>query len=158
MNYARLVQSVDQKICGRQSFTISELSCGFPQISRTFPYEIITVWLGYHKFCARWVPKMLMGAHKLQRMTSALTFLSHTTKMAMNFSITSYELTGDKTWVSSESAETKEQSIVKALAAHTFPKQSDGGIHATGDHNNIRSEMYCKTLKKLHRAIQNKRR
>ncbi|PNF27138.1 hypothetical protein B7P43_G08559, partial [Cryptotermes secundus] len=41
-----------------QKFTISELSCEFPQISRTFLYEIITVKLGYHKFCARRVPKM----------------------------------------------------------------------------------------------------
>jgi hypothetical protein len=30
-----LVRSVDQKICERQSFTISEISCEFPQISRT---------------------------------------------------------------------------------------------------------------------------
>jgi hypothetical protein len=27
-----LVQSVDQKICERRCFTISELSCAFPQI------------------------------------------------------------------------------------------------------------------------------
>jgi hypothetical protein len=30
--------------------------------------------LGYHMFCARWIPKLLTGAHKPQRMTSALTF------------------------------------------------------------------------------------
>jgi hypothetical protein len=48
-----LVSSVDQKICERQRFTISELSCEFPQISRTVLYEIITVTLGCHKFCAR---------------------------------------------------------------------------------------------------------
>jgi hypothetical protein len=44
----------------------------------------------YHsQFCARRVPKILTGAHKTQRMASALT-LSDTTKMAMNFLITSY--------------------------------------------------------------------
>jgi hypothetical protein len=69
-----LVQSVDQKIYERGHFTISELSCEFPQISRTVLYKIIAVTLDYHKFCARWVPKMLMGAHKTQRMASALTF------------------------------------------------------------------------------------
>jgi hypothetical protein len=74
MNYAGLVECVDQKICERQSFTISELSCEFPQISRTFLYDIITVRLGYHKFCARWIPKMLMCAYQLQGITSALTF------------------------------------------------------------------------------------
>jgi hypothetical protein len=49
------VQSVDQKICERQRFTISELSCEFPHISRTVLYKIITDRLGYHKFCTRWV-------------------------------------------------------------------------------------------------------
>jgi hypothetical protein len=62
-----LVQCVDQKI--------SELSCGFPQISCTAVCELITGRLDYHKFWARWVPKMLMGAYKIQRMASALTSL-----------------------------------------------------------------------------------
>jgi hypothetical protein len=47
----------------------------FAQISPTVVCEIITVRLGYHKFCARCVPKMLTVAHKTQRMASALTFL-----------------------------------------------------------------------------------
>jgi transposase len=34
-----LVQIVDQNICERRHFTISELSCGFPQISRTDLYK-----------------------------------------------------------------------------------------------------------------------
>jgi hypothetical protein len=48
-----LVQSVDQKICERRRFTISEPLCEFPQISRTLLCEIITVRLGYGKFCTR---------------------------------------------------------------------------------------------------------
>jgi hypothetical protein len=47
-----LVQSVDQKICERWRFTISELTWEFPLISRTVPYEIITDRLGCYKFCA----------------------------------------------------------------------------------------------------------
>jgi hypothetical protein len=50
-----LVQNIDQKICERRRFTISELSCEFANISRTVLYAIITDRLGYHKFCARWV-------------------------------------------------------------------------------------------------------
>jgi hypothetical protein len=38
------------------------LSCEFSQNSRTLLYEITEVRLGYHKFCARLIPKMLMGA------------------------------------------------------------------------------------------------
>jgi hypothetical protein len=48
-----LVQNVDQKICERWKFTISELLCEFLQILCTVLYEIITVRLGYHRFCAR---------------------------------------------------------------------------------------------------------
>jgi hypothetical protein len=70
-----LVQSVDQKICESQHFTISELSCEFPKILCTVLYQIIVVRLDYHKFSTRLVPKMLTGAHKMQRMASALTFL-----------------------------------------------------------------------------------
>jgi hypothetical protein len=42
-----LGQSVDQKICERQQFTISEVLCQFPQISCPVLYEIITDSLGY---------------------------------------------------------------------------------------------------------------
>jgi hypothetical protein len=66
-----LVQNVDQKSCERWCFTISELPCEFQKISCTVLYEIITFSLGYHKFCARWVPKMLTGAHRSQRMSLA---------------------------------------------------------------------------------------
>jgi hypothetical protein len=37
-----LIQSVDQQICEKWRFTISSLSCEFPQISLTFFYEIFT--------------------------------------------------------------------------------------------------------------------
>jgi hypothetical protein len=45
------------KICEIRRFTILEFSCESPEFSRTLLYEIITVRLGYHKFCARWLPK-----------------------------------------------------------------------------------------------------
>jgi hypothetical protein len=40
-----LLQSVNQTICERWNFRISEHSCEFPQISCTLLYEIITVRL-----------------------------------------------------------------------------------------------------------------
>jgi transposase len=67
------VQSVDQKICERRLFAISDFSRELPQISRTVLY-IILVRLGYRKFCARSLQKVLMGAHKTHRMVSGLTF------------------------------------------------------------------------------------
>jgi hypothetical protein len=68
------VQSVDQKICEIQRFTISGLSREFLQISHPLLYERITVTLGYHKFRANLVPRMLTCVHKTQRMASTLTF------------------------------------------------------------------------------------
>jgi hypothetical protein len=39
-----------QSVCERRCFTISELSCQFPQISCTLLYKIITVRLGITSF------------------------------------------------------------------------------------------------------------
>jgi hypothetical protein len=86
-----------KKICERQHFTISELSCEFPQISVTVLYEIITVRLGYHKFCARWVLKMLTGAHKIKRLASAFTFLEQHHKDGSDILIHSVQVRGDET-------------------------------------------------------------
>jgi hypothetical protein len=107
-----LVQSVDQKICERQHFTIAELLCGYPQISCTVLYKIITVRLGYRKFCARLVPKMLMGVHKTQRMALALTltFIDQDHKDGNEFVSHIIQVTGDETWVSFVNVETREQS------------------------------------------------
>jgi hypothetical protein len=70
-----LVQSVNQNICERQRFTISELPCKFPQTSHTVLYKTATVRPGYHKFCAGRVTKMLTRAHKMQTMASALAVI-----------------------------------------------------------------------------------
>lgn len=60
---------------------ISDLSCKLPEISRTLLYGIVTVTLGYHKVCAWWVPKMIRGGHKIQRMSSfTLKFLEQNTQ------------------------------------------------------------------------------
>jgi hypothetical protein len=97
-----LVQNFDQKICERQRFTISELSCELPQNSRTVLHEIIIVRLGYYKICRRWVLKMLMGAHKM-------TFLEWY-KDGDEFLIHIIKVTGDEIWASFVNDKTKELS------------------------------------------------
>jgi hypothetical protein len=94
----------------RQLFTISETLCGFPQISLSVLYEIITVRLGCHKFCARWVQKILTYVHKMQRMALALIFLECYHKDGHEFLNHIIRVTGDETWVSFVNVETKEQS------------------------------------------------
>jgi hypothetical protein len=111
----------------------------------------------FQKFCARWVPKMLMSAHKMQKMASALTFLEQYREDSDKF--LSHTVMGDETWVSFVNIETKEQS---KQWMHTFTKQdkihlnvccqeaddscflgqeriAEGGIHVARDHNNVRS-------------------
>jgi hypothetical protein len=100
-----IVQIVDQKWnCEKRFFTLTEVSCEFPQISRIILYDIIIVRLGYHKFCARWVPKML----EMQRMSSTLAFVERYHKESYEFLI--HIVRDDETWVSFVNIETKEQS------------------------------------------------
>ena len=103
-----LVQKVDQCVRGKRRFTISEFSEEFPQSSRTTLYQIVTDRLGYHKFCARWVPKQLTDFHKTQRMGSALTFLQRYWEEGDEF--LDRIVTGDETWVQFVTTEKKEQS------------------------------------------------
>ncbi|GFV43000.1 HTH_48 domain-containing protein [Trichonephila clavipes] len=56
----------------------------FPQVSRTLLLEFVTQKLGYRKFCARWLPKLLTDRHKGQRMGAALTFLEACGRLAHN--------------------------------------------------------------------------
>jgi hypothetical protein len=90
------------------------------QISYTTLYEIITLRLGYHKFYARWVPKILADAHKFQRMTSALISSERYHKHYNKSLNQIVRVTGDENWVLFVNAEIKR--TVKAVDAHTFTK------------------------------------
>ena len=169
-----LVQKVDQCVRGNHRLKILELSEEFPQILRTTFYRIVTERLGYHKFCARWVPKQLTDLHKTQRMGSALTFLQCYWEEGDKF--LDRIVTGDKTWVQFMNAETKQQSK-QWMHTHSpnKPKKfkqtlSNRKMMATifwdckgilltefmTPGTTITSEVYCEMLHKLRRSIQNK--
>jgi hypothetical protein len=97
-----LVQSVDQKICERWRFTISEVSCKFPQISRSVLYEIITVRLGYHKVLSN------MGSENAHG--CLFDFLERRHKDGDKFLNQIVQVTGGETWISFVNVETTEQS------------------------------------------------
>lgn len=71
-----LVEKINNKVRENRKFSITQLSECFPQISKTVFYKTVSQKLGYHKFCARWVPKFLTDAHKMNRQGAALTFLT----------------------------------------------------------------------------------
>jgi hypothetical protein len=169
-----LVQNIDQIICERRRLTISEQSCEFPQISHTVLYETITVRLGYQKFCARWILKMLVGVHRMQRMALVFTFLEQCHKDD-EFLDHIVQAPGDKTWVSFVNVEIKEkskqwmhthssnklkkfkQTCARKLMATVFWDRKGVLVEFMQQRTTVMSEMYCKTVKKLCRAIQNRR-
>ncbi|KAJ4427979.1 hypothetical protein ANN_23992 [Periplaneta americana] len=103
-----LKTKVNDRILQDRRTSLDELHIAFPDISRSLLGEIVSQHLGYHKICARWVPRQLSDQHKTQRMASASTFLMryHTDGDAFLDQI----VTGDETWVSHNSPETKRQS------------------------------------------------
>jgi len=72
-------------------------------------YDIVSSHLGNRKVCARWVPKMLTEEHKKQLVSCALIFLMcyHKEEDGM----LSHIVTGDETWVSHITPESKQQSL-----------------------------------------------
>ncbi|GBM54313.1 hypothetical protein AVEN_211301-1 [Araneus ventricosus] len=106
---ADLIKEIDKKIRLFRNFTIIQFSEHLPNISQTVLYETVTGKLGYWKFCARWVPKMLTEIHKTSRMGAALKFLSRYHTGGEGF--LNRIVTGDETWVAHVNAETKQQSM-----------------------------------------------
>jgi len=104
-----LVHAIDDKIQENRKFTISALAREFPQISRSLIHEIVTEKLKFRKLCSRWVPKILTEQHKTKRMGSALQFLTRYDEGGEEF--LTQIVTGDETWVSYDTPESKRQSM-----------------------------------------------
>jgi hypothetical protein len=79
----------------------------------------LSVRQGYHKFSARWVPKILMSAHKIA--SAFVDFSERYHKDGDEFLNHIVRVTGDETWVSFVNAETKEWS---KQWMHTLTKQA----------------------------------
>jgi hypothetical protein len=127
-----LVQSVNQKNVLK---TVLHNFRTFVWIPTTVLYEIIICRLGYQKFCIRWVSKMLMDAHKMHRMASALTLLEQYHKY-------DYEFLNHVTWWNlGFICECWNQRVVKVEDTHTHsphkPKKfkQTNGVCQTADGN-----------------------
>jgi hypothetical protein len=115
------------------------------------------------------------GVYKTQRIASALIFLKQYHKDSNEFLNHIVQVTGDETWVSFVNVETKEQSkqwrhthspkkpkkkLKQTLSAcqkadgNCFLGQDKKGLvmQFMQQGTKIMSEVYCETLKKLHRA------
>jgi len=171
-----IVSEVDQKLRSDRRLTISALAEEFPTLGRTTVYKIVTESLGYHKLCARWVPKMLTDQHKQQRMASARAFLDRYRQDGDD--LFAHIVTGDETWVSYSNPERKTQSMQwrrstspkprkfkqtpytkqKMMVSVFWDKEGVLLVEFMERRSTITADVYCKTLEKLRRAIQNRRR
>ncbi|KAJ4445317.1 hypothetical protein ANN_07122 [Periplaneta americana] len=171
-----LKTKVNDRILQDRRTSLDKLHIAFPDISRSLLGEIVSQHLGYHKIYAPWVPRQLSDQHKTQRMASALTFLMryHTDGDAFLDQI----VTGDETWVSYNTPETKRQSrqwhhpsspkkprkfkqtlsTQKVMATVFWDRKGDLLLYFMPKGTTINANRYCETLRKLQRAIQNKRR
>lgn len=170
-----VVSKIETILLDDRRITVRELAVKVPECSEASIDRILREKLGYHKVCARWVPHMLSEAHKLKRVQCAQDFLNEIDNNSDEFldSI----VTGDETWCHYVTPETKQQSRQWKHSESPKPKKfkqtlSAGKIMATvfwdrqgvllvefmPRGTTINSNTYCETLKKLRRAIQNRRR
>ncbi|GFW36862.1 histone-lysine N-methyltransferase SETMAR [Trichonephila clavipes] len=170
-----LVELVWQRGMKNRRFTITELSSQFPQISRSLSNEIVTKHLLFKNFCARWVPKNLTPEHKIQRLGAALTFLQRYHDDDDEF--LDRIVMGNETWISLFTPETKQQSMYwwhsgspvrtklkqtlsvrKVMCTVFWDRKGILLIDFLPRVETVNINRYCETLRKLRRAIQNKRR
>ncbi|GFW25318.1 histone-lysine N-methyltransferase SETMAR [Trichonephila clavipes] len=170
-----LVKAVDEKIREDRRFTISTLALEFPNVGRTTLHRVVSEKLKFRKLCALWVPRLLTEEHKLKRMACVLDFLDRYHKEGDKF--LERIVTGDETWVSHITPESKRQSMewrltnspVRVKAKRTISTRKVMATVFWDRHGvllvefmqqgtTINAAAYCATLTKLRRAIQNKRR
>lgn len=171
-----IVDQVNQKLRCDRRLTISALANELPHVARTSIYRIVTEQLGYHKLCARWVPKMLTDQHKEQRMCSGRKFLDRYRQDGDD--LFSHIVTGDETWISYTNAESKQQSMQWRHSSSPKPKKFKQSPYSSRKMmatvfwdekgvilvdfmergSTITADVYCETLTKMKRAIQNRRR
>ncbi|GFU54688.1 histone-lysine N-methyltransferase SETMAR [Trichonephila clavipes] len=170
-----LVNAVDEKIRKGRLFTISTLALEFPNVGRTTLHKVVSEKLQFCKLCARWVPRLLTEEHKLKRIACALDFLDRYHKEGDQF--LERIVTGDETWVSHITPESKRQSMEwrhtnspvrvkakrtistrKVMATVFWDRHGVLLVEFNQQGTTINAAAYCATLTKLRRAIQNKRR
>ena len=84
MSY-ELLQEFEEDILANRSVTIRGLHHLIPEVSKTTIHEAVTENLGYRKFCARWVPKVLTGVHRTKWLSTVLKFLTRYARNEMRF-------------------------------------------------------------------------
>ncbi|XP_075210291.1 histone-lysine N-methyltransferase SETMAR-like [Lycorma delicatula] len=103
-----VIEMVKREALQNRRITARELLAGIPGSSYGTVKRALTKILGYHKCCARWVPRLLTSEHMEKRLDCARQFLEkyQEDKEELLDSI----VTGDGTWVFHFTPETKQKS------------------------------------------------
>ncbi|GFX55028.1 mariner Mos1 transposase [Trichonephila clavipes] len=105
-----LMQVVETKNRKNSTFTITTHSLEFPDISRSVVYKIVTKDLNFKEIAfSLGVPRLLTVEHKEKRFAISLDFLICYEEEGDDMLIRI--ITGDETWVSHISLESKQQSM-----------------------------------------------
>ncbi|GFX50574.1 uncharacterized protein TNCV_615031 [Trichonephila clavipes] len=80
-----------------------------PDVSLSVVFSIVTENLNLKKLCSRWVPRLLTVEHKEKRFAISLDFLIRYEEEGDD--ILSRIVTGDETWVSRITPESRQQSV-----------------------------------------------
>jgi histone-lysine N-methyltransferase SETMAR len=171
-----LKKQIDEQIRQERRSTLDKLHEKFLQISRSLRHEILSKHLGYRNICARWVPRMLADDHRKESMGAALTFLERYHRDGDKF--LDHIVTGDGTWVSHFTPESKRQSLEwlhprspskptkfkqtlstrKIMATVFWDRKGVLLVEFMPQDTTINAESYCATLRRLRYAIENRRR
>ena len=92
-------------VLANRRVAIDEVACSL-QISNGFAYQIIHDELGFHKVCARWMPRELTAEHKRKRDE----ICQHLLDRYNNEEFLS-RIVADETWVHHYEPESKRQSM-----------------------------------------------
>ena len=102
------IQQAREMVLANRRVAIDEVACSL-QISHGSAYQIIHDELGFHKLCARWVPRELTAEHKRKRVEICQRLLDRYNNEGEEF--LSRIVTGDETWVHHYEPESKMQSM-----------------------------------------------
>jgi len=106
------IQQAREMVLANRRVAIDEVVCSL-QISHGSAYQIIHDELGFHKLCARWVPRELTAEHKRKRVEICQRLLDRYNNEGEEF--LSRIVTGDETWVHHYEPESKRQSMVWSI-------------------------------------------
>jgi len=101
-------QQAREMVLANRRVAIYEVACSL-QISHGSAYQIIHDELGFHKLCARWVPRELTTEHKRKRVEICQHLLDRYNNEGEE--VLSRIVTGDETWVHHYEPESKRQSL-----------------------------------------------